>query len=489
MSSARFALHRDTRDGVPVLWTPQDGTLTGVLKFRVGWADETVLTRGLTHVVEHLAMYWTGGKQTYGLNAGVDGITTWFGAKGTPGEVASFLSGVCRALADPPMERLSAECRVLRAEAAQRDGNALSQALAWRYGSRAGGLQGAPELFLDAPVPDRIRAWVRERFTRGNAVAWFNGPIPPGLDFQALPLGRRFACPVHEPVGEVPTPCYTNGPTGGMSVSFEGEREQWMGAGLSFVQMRLLDRLRFEKGLAYHVEHHYQVIESHRAHSIVCIRCLEAHVPRVQAEVVNVLHEVAAEGPTAEELQRAHDGMARAPDNPDAANAQLDMQALDELIGYPVTPWPELIEEMKARTPDQWAASVRAALDSAMLTRPGGAPEPHPSFAFDPGWSGKVARGRRFAHVSRRYPWSRPHFELIVGADEVSVVQFGSGAMTVPLTTCEGAALYPTGLLRVVARNGTAIVINPSEWKGGQRACDLALQGIPEDRLLVIPRH
>src|SRR5258706_11360274 len=52
---ADIAMHREIREGVPVRWAQGAGDLTGALMFRVGFADETLILRGITHLVEHLS--------------------------------------------------------------------------------------------------------------------------------------------------------------------------------------------------------------------------------------------------------------------------------------------------------------------------------------------------------------------------------------------------------------------------------------------------
>ena len=41
-------------DGVPTLLAPRNGPLAAGLTFRVGQADETLATAGITHLLEHL---------------------------------------------------------------------------------------------------------------------------------------------------------------------------------------------------------------------------------------------------------------------------------------------------------------------------------------------------------------------------------------------------------------------------------------------------
>ncbi len=46
--------------GIRTLIAPADGPLTAGLVFRVGCADEPLSRRGLTHLVEHLALHRQG---------------------------------------------------------------------------------------------------------------------------------------------------------------------------------------------------------------------------------------------------------------------------------------------------------------------------------------------------------------------------------------------------------------------------------------------
>ena len=49
-------LHHDIVDGLSTYWVEGGGPFRAVLVFRVGQADETLPTRGICHLVEHLAI-------------------------------------------------------------------------------------------------------------------------------------------------------------------------------------------------------------------------------------------------------------------------------------------------------------------------------------------------------------------------------------------------------------------------------------------------
>ena len=53
--AAAIPIHQTEVDGIPCLWADLPGELGATLIFRVGMADESLVTRGITHLVEHLA--------------------------------------------------------------------------------------------------------------------------------------------------------------------------------------------------------------------------------------------------------------------------------------------------------------------------------------------------------------------------------------------------------------------------------------------------
>jgi predicted Zn-dependent peptidase len=56
-------IRRDVIDGVTVFWTPDAKRRMGALQFRVGQSDETPSTAGVSHIVEHLALFSTERRQ------------------------------------------------------------------------------------------------------------------------------------------------------------------------------------------------------------------------------------------------------------------------------------------------------------------------------------------------------------------------------------------------------------------------------------------
>ncbi len=141
------ALAQGQIDGVPVFHGDDPGPLAAALIFRVGQADEALVGRGTTHLIEHLALAPLTG--TYRTSNGRVGMTlTHFDVEGDPEDVAGFLTGVAGALAALPYDRLGTERRILRTEDQRRSGSLGSLAYGLRFGPAAYGTVDCPELGL-----------------------------------------------------------------------------------------------------------------------------------------------------------------------------------------------------------------------------------------------------------------------------------------------------------------------------------------------------
>ncbi|MGW0884991.1 hypothetical protein [Streptomyces sp. NPDC002671] len=100
--------------GIPTLYSPRQGQITAGLFFRVGRADETLATSGLTHLVEHLALHRLGLSDLH-YNGATANTYTLFHVTGDEDEVVAYLNGVCAALRDLPLDRRRFSARSPRA--------------------------------------------------------------------------------------------------------------------------------------------------------------------------------------------------------------------------------------------------------------------------------------------------------------------------------------------------------------------------------------
>jgi hypothetical protein len=159
VSTVGPVVERTAVDGVPVLWANGPEPYVGALVFRVGLADETLATLGLSHLVEHLALH-AGGRRRFDANGFVDETRTVFWAAGTREEVCGFLADVAAGIGSLPLERLDTERRVLLTEAQARAANPLGSC------SAAGSAHGLrPADCVELPT-----GWTRTRSPRGRAI-------------------------------------------------------------------------------------------------------------------------------------------------------------------------------------------------------------------------------------------------------------------------------------------------------------------------------
>jgi hypothetical protein len=99
-------IHRTEVDGIPCFWADLPEEFEARLSFRVGAYDETLATRGATHLIEHLAISDTS-FVPWDYSAWVSGLfttfsivgtteTSWTGSPASPRGFASSRSGASR---------------------------------------------------------------------------------------------------------------------------------------------------------------------------------------------------------------------------------------------------------------------------------------------------------------------------------------------------------------------------------------------------------
>ncbi len=484
-----FPLHRMERDGVPVYWTAEARRFTGALTFRVGIADESVITRGFTHLVEHLVLSdFVHTRHRYPLNGFVDPLRTMFWATGTPEEVIEFLHGVCRNIARLPLDTLEKECRVLRTEAADRASNPAESFAFFRFGARGYGLVGVSEFGLAAPKGADVADWAARNFTRQNAAAWFSGPVPDTLSFDALPHGQRRPCPESTVIDDLKLPAgYTAGQRF-VGLAFTTPREDWFAIPLGIATDRLTNRLRFRDGIVYGVRSTIDHIDATRSHSILWTSSFTESVPKVETAMLEELDDLAAGGPTRNELQEVRDTFVRAWRDPESIPEWFDNQVLNELVGYRSRSPAELIAELDERSPEGWAKGVQTALASALLCLPADVQSMHERFHSYPFTSRSSVGGRSYRAATQRYPWSKKAAKLVVGQDGVTLVTPIGTFITVRYESCTGL-LFPEGHLQLLGEDGFVINVHAREWSRGDHAHAAILHSLPRGRLLVIPRN
>lgn len=277
-----------TAGAVPVLVAPTTGPLRAGLVFRVGFADEPLARRGITHLVEHLVLHPLG-VADYHYNGATGAEYTHFHVQGSEPEIVAFLNGVCASLRDLPMHRLPLEKELLLAEANGRSTGAAEPMARWRYGARDHGMSGYPEWGLPAISEDDLRAWVAGYFTSQNAVLWVAGDAVPADLRLDLPSGTRRPAPRSSSVLPV-TPAYCPGSPGVVVWDTVVQRTAGAGVFAAVLERMMFRELRQDEGLSYTVQTDLQPVGRDRA----VVTALADSLPEKQGAVLGAFIDILA---------------------------------------------------------------------------------------------------------------------------------------------------------------------------------------------------
>lgn len=472
--------HQTDIDGVAVFWADAPAPLSATLIFRVGWRDETFLTRGITHLVEHLTMH-TLGRRRHPHNASVNHTFTTFDASGRPEQVVSFLRDVCAALDQLPVARLATEIKVLQAEGGP--GGALGEQLTTRFGFRGLGLSGTITPALDQISDETVLAHAATYFNRSNAALVLTGPPPPGLTLP-LPNGVVASVPVDRR-RQIPLPMWFTSVEPPTSVSFlvsgrDPVRSEVTLATCRIAMERAMDHVRHSQGWAYDVSFELTMTETDTIVSFAADPP-EEHAADVQRALVEILRDLRDEGPTDAELAGDLEDLEEHSIDPRSVEGDLVDAGADHLLGQVPQQWEDRMFTRKQVTRDDCRA-VLEVLDSSLIvgmpigTEPAdGALEREPEDRLPPitgaTFPRSVLRGRRDGVPKNA--------QLVVGEDGVSLVD-SDHIRTIRWSDLVGVDRDgDEAAMTLVSADSTVIPFNARWFKQGNRALKLLEQRVP----------
>ncbi|MEU0273367.1 insulinase family protein [Streptomyces sp. NPDC006307] len=454
-------------DGVRTVFAHRPGPASAGLLFRVGSADETLATRGITHLVEHLALHRHGidGAGPHHYNGTTDATHTHFHVTGDRSEIVAYLNDVCAALRDLPVERMETEKEILRTEAAGRGTGPHSDLPLWRYGAQGHGLTSYRELGLPRLDASAIRHWAATRFTRENAVLWIacdspSGDLPEGLDVELdlrLPSGPRHPMPAV--TSALPhTPAYFHGDDGVVVLDAVVRRSTAAAVFSDVLGKALFRELRQKGGLSYTADSDY----TYRDADFATITALADALPQKQDAVIGGFIDVLAalRAGRVDETDFAAVRAARRKmyEVPDLAAAQLPAYALGLLTGHPLPGDDAYLAELDALTPADLHAVAQEVWANALLKVPGDRGADWAGFHEAPSQSAEVLPGRRHAYRTD----SRA--ALIVGAEGVSLVSPGNRA-SVRYDQCAAMLVYADGGRSLIGLDGMSVPVEPTLYE------------------------
>jgi zinc protease len=472
--------------GVPVLWVEAPAPFSGGLLFRVGRADETLRNGGLTHLVEHVALSSIG-RGTYGYNGRVEAAFTSFYASGTADEVVEHLRKVAGALENLPIDRFESEKRILAAEASSNPASLDARLMALRFGPVGYGLVNSAELGLGWVSPDGVATWAAERFNAANAAVWLTGRPPDDLGTLSLPRGQSFPAPTPEPIPSLDLPSHLADGTGGVALSFLGTRATALHSAFVIAVERAHASLRSGAAVSYAPGGSYFPLTGDVAHVVLNADCRDQDAAQVQRELLGILDDLAANGPTAEELEWDRTMLERALADPHWGAPALDSWARDALFGVESPTRSDLVREREELTPARVAEALAGAVESLLVLVPDGVAKPagRPLSTFAPEYK-QLIEGRRHPVTTQWEQWGERN-DIVVGEEGISYVsKDGADVMSWRFDDCVAGIRQLSGAITVVGRDGSWLTVYPQRYLGGANAVAQIANALGEDRLVPI---
>jgi zinc protease len=472
--------------GIPALHAPATGPIHAGLVFRVGLVDEPLARRGITHLVEHLALHSIGVADHH-YNGATGTEFTFFHMRGAETDVVTFLNSVCAALRDLPMQRLATEKEILRTEENSRDAAAGDVLALWRHGATGYGVAGYPEWGLAGITADDLTGWTARYFNRHNAALWIAGPaVPAGLALD-LPDGERR--PVPAAASALPVrPAWFPGDSNAVAWNAVIPRGAAAAVFAGVLERMLFRSLRQESGLSYTVEAGL----SPRADGTTVVTAFADALPEKQGAVLGAFVEVLAgmrlglidEADVTAVVNRITGEVADAA----AIGAHLPGQVFNLLTGRPVEKdKDELSNAVRAISRADVVAIAATAVADGLLMTPGRHRGDWAGFTAAPTHSDHVVDGvpqRRLGHRDD----DDPEVVLTVGADGVTMVCDGEPA-TVRFDRCAAVLAWPDGARRLIGHDALQVHVEPTLFPDGPAviaAIDAAVS--PENRITLPAR-
>ncbi|MFS8478173.1 MAG: insulinase family protein [Micromonosporaceae bacterium] len=474
-----MAIQQTEVDGVPTLVVPSGGPTVAGLAFRVGRADESLARCGITHMLEHLALFPLG-LTDYHYNGTTEATVTTFHTTGSGEDIVAFFAAVCASLSSLPMHRLEAEKSIVRTELANQGSSVFEPLQVWRYGARGYGLLGYDEIGIHGLTPEALDEWSRTWFTRGNAVLWVVGEVPAGLRLP-LPDGERKRVP--EATSALPViPAYFSqgGNTTNIAMQAVVRRRAAATVFAEVLQRNLFRDLRQDGGLSYSPNASVDPRGDGCGILSACVDALPQHVDAVLGGFIDTLAKLKVgriEEDDVKSCLALAEEMAR---HPDAEAATLPMRAFELLTGLPVRDIDQRLADLRAVTVADVHDVANEVMTTALLMVPEGRRADWAGFAAAPTRSSHTVSGQRYRSLESG------ELSLHVAADGVSLM-CADDPITVLYSETAAMLAWPDGARRLIGNDAFIVHIEPTLWKLPAGALAPVDAAVPADRVAVMP--
>jgi len=465
-------------DGVPTVLTATSGPMHAGLSFRVGRADETLARSGITHLIEHLALYPLG-LADYHYNGVTGSISTSFHIQGSESDITGFLTRVCDSLNGLPVQRMAVEKEILRTEAAGRKSGVTEPLARWRYGARDYGVSSYPEWGNSALVPDDLVAWLAKYFTRDNAVLWIAGDdVPAGLSLR-LPSGVRQPPPAVSSALPV-TPAYFPGSSRAVAWDTVVAPSAPARVFAAVLEREMFRSLRQEGGLSYTVQTDYDLRGDGMAVITAVADGLPDKLDAVLGGFVDVLATMKVGRIDDDDVKAVVAKGIEALSASDAQAARLPAYAISLLASRPQQTNEQLVEELRKVTTDDVTQAAAEALQGGLLMTPDHLRADWAGFVEAPSTSDTVVTGTSYRSLGSE------NVTVIVGANGASLLA-GDDKITVHYDECAALLAWPDGGRVLIGNDAISLRVEPTLYGGLGAAVPWIDSGVPADRRVELP--
>ncbi|MBE1878726.1 insulinase family protein [Myceligenerans pegani] len=433
-----------THEGVRLLRATRPGRTAAGLVFRVGSADETLPTSGITALIVAMAMR-AAERPGLDLSGGVGPTTTQIQVSGSDERVTAALRDVSRALADLPLRFREAETFALN------DSFSVNDVATLRFGTQNYGLDGFL-LGARAVSDEQLRAWAGRHFAAGNAVAWVVAEHELDVD---LPLpsgapGDVVGAPPPVPEAAIPFPA--EAVVGGREAAWDVVVPDGPATDVlaEVARRALFQDVRQEYGWSYDVS--ADILRLDGAHAVLRV---SANLRRETAsaatgEFLDTLGRLRFRVTDAE-VDSARTHLLAPFDEPHLDAQWIVHDAILTALGRPVPTPGERRAALERVTADDVVAVARAAWETALIVTP-----------VAGGWIGteEAQAGAGDPVEGTTHKRLDADIDVVIGDDGVTL-RDGWTWRTVRFDDTAALLMYPDGGRLLVGKSGARIPIEP----------------------------
>lgn len=422
----------------------------------MGQADERLPERGITHLIEHLAL--AGTQMSVNHNGQTDLHTTTFTVSGSWDEIDAHLAHVADSLTRLPVARLDVEKQILQTEEDGRGQGVVERLAAYRYGASGIGLTAYPEWGLERIDPPALQQWVQRYFTADNAVLVVVGPQRPEHLSWSLPAGA--AVPIPEPARlPLAMPGFAFEGVPGPAMLAELPRTTAATAYARILDRELMRVVRADRGLAYRAGAGYLPLSAEAAVVVAQTDSVTGKEQQAVDAFLDVLYALAMDGPSQQVLDEVVVAATESFDEPSALFGRTHSAATDLLLGRPMPDRSALAAEYAALTPrDIRQVAADVVRTATVLLPPQARALGRGGFTRIRATDTQQVQGQRF-----RVPTESGDVpvELIIGVEGVSRVR-GDDTLTIRYTDLAALLRRSDGRRVLVAKSGDSITLDPA---------------------------